>query len=192
MADKPDSDRTSVVPQPGQVSSEQAQSPSVSFREFIGKINEHIEDRQSDIKPQRTEKILVKVNNQAKLTPNEKVHLVTLGKSVLQPEERLTLTNKKKGVAQYGMISTVVAFASGIMGGMLSRKFIKAKPYIQLGVFAVIFSGSTYFQMYPIIDDYVFFHVNMYDKYRPSLIEHAVKQQAIAKLRAEQKEKTKK
>ena len=177
--------KTDDKPQPEQ------KKETVTFRQMISKINEHIEVRQGDVKPLRTEKVLNRMKSGEQLTANEKVHLVTVGKGCLLPEERLEMTSKKKNMAQYGAISAAVAFATGLMGGLLSRRFISARPITQLGVFASIFCGSTYFQMYPIINDYVIYHTAMFDKYEPAVIAFAEKQQAIAKAREEQKAKKK-
>lgn len=147
-----------------------------SLSNLIKIAHQNIEERQNKIKPSKSQAILNRLSTNVPLTPRDKVYAVTFGSRYLTPEERLKFDGKKKDVAKYGIVVSFVALASGLMGGLFSRRFIKAKLITQYSVFFTLFSASAYFQMYPIINDYTNFASNLFANHQHEILPFLAKQ----------------
>lgn len=148
------------------------EKPKESVKDIVKIAKRNIEERQKRIKPSRAESILNRHNSGINLSIRDKVYGVSFGSSLLTPDENRLLIQKKKGLAQYGMLASFVAMATGLVGGFFSRRFIKAKKSTQFVVFMSLFLSSTYFQLYPILNDYTDFNNKVFEQHKPEIISY--------------------
>lgn len=155
---------------------EKPEKKKESMRDLVKIAHRNIEERQSKIKPSRSLAILNRLNTNTPLQSRDKIYAVTFGSRFLTPEERLEFDQTKKNVAKYGIVASIVALASGLMGGLLSKRFVKAKVATQHVVFLTLFSASAYFQMYPIITYYSNFADDLFQKHQNEILPFIAKQ----------------